>query len=89
MKGGAGRETASALEPNLAKLIIGGGPVPSLTGQVNLAAKQAGANGCASVAPRVEGLRPGLRAQLPVPSAEMRQRPGRQSQAAGPQRSQR
>ena len=89
VKGGAGRETASALEPNLAKVIIGGGPVPSLTGQVNLAAKQAGANGCASVAPRVEGLRPGLRAQLPVPSAEMRQRPGRQSQAAGPQRSQR
>jgi hypothetical protein len=87
LKGGSGRETASALEPNLARLIIGAGAVPSLATQVNLAAKPAGANGCAVVAPRVEGLRPGLRAQLPVPSAEMRQRPGRQSQAAGPQRS--
>jgi hypothetical protein len=42
------------------------------------------------VAPRVEGLRPGLRAQMPVPSAaDMRQRGGRpQAQTAGPQRSQ-
>jgi uncharacterized protein involved in outer membrane biogenesis len=90
LKGGSGRETASALEPNLARLIIGGGPVPSLTAQVTQAAKQAGANPCAVVAPRVEGLRPGLRAQMPVPApADMRHRGGRpQSQAAGPQRSQ-
>jgi len=54
------------------------------------AAKQANANPCSLVAPRVEGLRPGLRAQMPVPSAaDMRQRGGRpQAQTAGPQRSQ-
>jgi uncharacterized protein involved in outer membrane biogenesis len=91
VKGGSGRETASALEPNLARLIIPAGVVQSMSGQINQAAKQAGANPCAIVAPRVEGLRPGLRAQMPVPSAaDMRQRGGRpQAQTAGPQRSQR
>ena len=91
IKGGSGRETASALEPNLAKLIIPAGAVQSMSAQINQAAKQANANPCAIVAPRVEALRPGLRAQMPVPSAaDMRQRGGRpQAQTAGPQRSQR
>lgn len=91
VKGGSGRETTSALEPNLARLLVGAGVVPSLSAQVNQAAKQAGANPCALVAPRVEGLRPGLRAQMPVPStADMRQRGGRpKAQTAGPQRRQR
>ncbi|MBI2740272.1 MAG: AsmA family protein [Rhodospirillales bacterium] len=89
VKGGSGRETASALEPNLARLLVGAGVVPSLSAQVNQAAKQANANPCAIVAPRVEGLRPGLRAQLPVPSpADTRHRGGRPAQTAGPQRSQ-
>ena len=91
IKGGSGRDTASALEPNLARLIIPAGVVQSMSSQINQAAKQASANPCALVAPRVEGLRPGLRAQMPVPSAaDMRQRGGRpQAQTAGPQRSQR
>jgi uncharacterized protein involved in outer membrane biogenesis len=89
LKGGSGRETAGALEPNLARLIIPAGVVPSLTAQIGQAARQTGVNPCAIVAPRVEGLRPGLRAQMPVPSADLRQRPGRpQAQTAGPQRSQ-
>jgi uncharacterized protein involved in outer membrane biogenesis len=91
LKGGGGRETVGALEPNLARLIIPAGVVPSLTAQINQAARQAGgANACALVAPRVEGLRPGLRAQMPVPpAADLRQRGGRpQAQTAGPQRSQ-
>ena len=77
LKGGSGRPTSGALEPNLAKLIVGAGVVPSLVSQVNQAARQAGVNPCAAVAPRVEGLRPGLRAQMPVPSADLRQRAGR------------
>ena len=32
LKGGTGRATSGALDPGLAKLLIGGGPVPSLTG---------------------------------------------------------
>lgn len=90
IKGGSGRETASALEPNLARLIIPAGVVQSLSAQVNQASRQAGANACALVAPRVDGLRPGLRAQMPVPApADMRHRGGRpQSQTAGPQRRQ-
>lgn len=78
LKGGSGRPTAGALEPNLAKLIIGAGVVPSLVSQINQAARQTGVNPCAAVAPRVEGLRPGLRAQMPAPStADLRQRAGR------------
>jgi uncharacterized protein involved in outer membrane biogenesis len=88
LRGGSGRETTGALEPSLARLIIGAGTVPSLVAQITQAAKQTGVNPCAAVAPRVEALRPGLRAQMPVPSADLR-RPGRpQTQAAGPQRSQ-
>ena len=69
------RPTSGALEPALTKLIVPGGSVASLAAQINLASRQAGANACAVVAPRVEALRPGLRAQMPVPSAaDLRQR---------------
>ncbi len=89
LKGGSGRDTQGALEPNLAKLLVGGGAIPSLAAQVSQAARQPGANACALVAPRVEALRPGLRAQLPVPpAADMRGRGNRPAQSAGPQRSQ-
>ena len=72
LKGGTGRPTTGALEPNLAKLLIGGGTVPSLVGTLAQIARQPNINACALMAPRVEGLRPGLRAQLPVPSADLR-----------------
>ena len=89
IKGGAGRQTASALDPNLSKLLVGGGPIPSLVSQITQAGRQAGANACAVVASRIEALRPGLRAQLPVPAVDVRQRGGRpaHSQTPGPQRS--
>lgn len=78
IKGGGGRPTSSVLEPNMARLLVGAGVVPSLVAQVAQAGRQAGANACSAVAPRVEALRPGLRAQLPVPSAaDTRQRAGR------------
>jgi len=88
LKGGSGRPTAGALEPALARLIVPGSTVPSLAAQINLASRQAGANACAVVAPRVEALRPGLRAQLPVPSAaDLRQRSARpQSQSPAAKR---
>jgi AsmA family protein len=89
LKGGSGRETAGALEPNLMRLLVPAGVIPSLTAQIGQAARQAGANPCALVAPRVEALRPGLRAQMPVPpAADLRQRGRPQAQTAGPQRSQ-
>ncbi|MFO1079480.1 MAG: AsmA family protein [Reyranellaceae bacterium] len=84
LKGTAGAMTASALDPNLSKLIIAPGTVPSLTAQITQAARQAGANPCAVVAPRVDGLRPGLRAQLPVPPTDPRQRGGRPPQPRTP-----
>jgi len=88
LKGGSGRPTAGALEPALMRLIVPGSTVPSLPAQINLASRQAGANACAVVAPRVEALRPGLRAQLPVPSAaDLRQRSARpQSQSPAAKR---
>ena len=87
LKGGSGRAIAGALEPALTRLIIPGGTVPSLVAQITQASRQAGVNPCAAVAPRVEGLRPGLRAQMPVPpAAELRQRPSR-AQTPAPQRS--
>ncbi len=89
IKGGAGKQTASAVDPNLSKLLVGGGTIPSLVAQVAQAGRQAGANACAVLAPRVEALRPGLRAQLPVPTSDARQRASRPgSQTPGPQRSQ-
>jgi hypothetical protein len=88
LKGGSGRPTAGALEPALARLIVPGGTVPSLAAQISLASRQAGANACAVVAPRVEALRPGLRAQMPVPTAaDARQRSARpQSQSPAAKR---
>ena len=89
IKGGAGKQTASALDPNLSKLLVGGGTIPSLVAQVTQAGRQAGANACAVLAPRVEALRPGLRAQLPVPTSDVRQRASRPAaQTPGPQRNQ-
>jgi uncharacterized protein involved in outer membrane biogenesis len=88
LKGGSGRATASVLDPNVSRLIIPAGTVPSLVQQVNLAARQAGANPCAVLAPRVDGLRPGLRAQMPAPTPD-RQRTGRPpSHTPAPQRRQ-
>lgn len=78
LKGGSGRDTASSLDPNLARLIVPAGTVPSLVAQIAQASRQTGVNPCTAVAPRVEALRPGLRAQLPVPAVEQR-RPGRPS----------
>jgi uncharacterized protein involved in outer membrane biogenesis len=66
IKGGTGRQTAGALEPGLGKLLVGGGVVPSLTGTLNQSARQPNVNACVVMAPRVDGMRPGLRAQLPV-----------------------
>ncbi len=84
LKGGTDRQTAAALEPGLARLIIGAGTVPSLVGTFNQIARQATANGCATMAPRVEALRPGLRAQMPVPSADLRSTPRRTAPAPTP-----
>jgi uncharacterized protein involved in outer membrane biogenesis len=72
LKGGTGRATSGALEPALAKLIIGAGAVPSLVGTFNQLARQTGSNACATMAPKVEALRPGLRAQMPTPAVEPR-----------------
>lgn len=77
LKGGTGRTLAGATEPNLAKLVIGAGVVPSLVGTLNQIARQPNINACSVMAPRVEGLRPGLRAQLPTPGADLRTPPRR------------
>ena len=87
IKGGAGKPTASALDPALPKLLVGAGTIPSLVAQVSQAGRQAGANACAVLAPRVEALRPGLRAQMPAPPSDMRQRASRPAgQTPAPQR---
>ena len=72
LKGGTGRPTTGALDAGLSKLIIGAGTVPSLAGTLNTIARQQGVNACAVMAPRVDGMRPGLRAQLPTPAVEVR-----------------
>lgn len=72
LKGGTGRPTEGALEAGLSKLIIGAGVVPSLAGTLNTIARQQGVNACATMAPRVDGMRPGLRAQLPTPASDVR-----------------
>jgi uncharacterized protein involved in outer membrane biogenesis len=79
IKGGTARETVGALEPGLAKLLIGAGPVPSLVGTLTQIARQPNVNNaCALMAPRIDGMRPGLRAQLPTPAVEQqRDRPNR------------
>jgi len=87
IRGGTGRPASGALEPGLGKLLIGSGVVPSLTAAVNQGARQPNANACAVMAPRVDGLRPGLRAQMPTPAGE-RERPNRrtQGQTSAPRR---
>jgi uncharacterized protein involved in outer membrane biogenesis len=87
LKGGTGQSTLGALEPALAKLLIGGGPVPSLVGTLTQISRQSTANACATMAPRVDGMRPGLRGQLPVPSVDLRNPARRQpAQAQMPKR---
>lgn len=88
LKGGSGRSLSGATEPNLTRLVIGAGVVPSLVGTLNQIARQPNINACSVMAPRVEGLRPGLRAQLPVPGADLRAQPRRAAPApATPPRS--
>jgi len=66
LKGGTGRPAAGALDSGLSHLLIGAGPVPSLVGTFGQIARQPNvANACALMAPRVDGMRPGLRAQMP------------------------
>ncbi|MBS0518147.1 MAG: hypothetical protein JSR90_05615 [Proteobacteria bacterium] len=77
IKGGTGRQTSGALDPGLAKLLVGGGPVPSLTGTFAQIARMPNVNACAMLSTRLDALRPGLRAQLPTPVTEQRERPGR------------
>jgi uncharacterized protein involved in outer membrane biogenesis len=84
LKGGTGRPAAGALEPGLGRLLIGAGVVPSLTANFAQAARQPNVNACAVMAPRVDGLRPGLRAQLPTPAGD-RERTTRRTQGQ-PQR---
>jgi uncharacterized protein involved in outer membrane biogenesis len=72
VKGGTGREPSGALEPALSRLVVGAGVVPSLVGTFNQLARQPNTNACATMAPKVEALRPGLRAQMPVPSTDVR-----------------
>jgi uncharacterized protein involved in outer membrane biogenesis len=85
IKGGTGRATEGALDPGLTRLIIPGGVVPSFVSQVTQAGRQPGANACAAVAPRIDGLRPGLRAQLPVPAVDLRRTARRPAAATKPQ----
>jgi uncharacterized protein involved in outer membrane biogenesis len=71
LKGGTGRQAAGQLDTSLSHLLIGAGPVPSLVGTFGQIARQPNvANACALMAPRVDGMRPGLRAQLPTPTLE-------------------
>ena len=83
IKGGTGRQATGALEPGLGKLLIGGGVVPSLTGTFNQSARQPNVNACAVMAPRIDGMRPGLRAQLPSPAGD-RERPNRRTHGQTP-----
>jgi uncharacterized protein involved in outer membrane biogenesis len=84
IKGGTGRQPAGALDPGLSRLLIGAGSVPSLVGTFGQIAKQPNVgNACAVMAPRVEGMRPGLRAQMPVPNPE-RDRTNRRAQGSPP-----
>ncbi|MBV8193569.1 MAG: AsmA family protein [Alphaproteobacteria bacterium] len=84
LKGSGSHATTSAVDAGVARLLVGAGAVPNIAGQLNLAARQAGANPCAVVAPRVEALRPGLRGQLPVPPTDQRRAPRPQSHAPAP-----
>jgi uncharacterized protein involved in outer membrane biogenesis len=80
IKGGTGRTASGALDPGLARLLIGAGPVPSLNGTMGQIAKQPNVNACVIMAPRVDAMRPGLRGQLPVPTTPERERANRRAQ---------
>ena len=84
LKGSSSHMTASVQDPAVARLLVSAGPVPSIAGPLNQAARQTGVNPCAVVAPRVDGLRPGLRAQLPVPPTDQRRAPRGQPHSPGP-----
>src|SRR5262249_14654169 len=76
IKGGMARESTGALEPGLAKLLIGAGPVPSLTGTLNQIARQPNVgNACNLMAQKRDGMLPELRPQWPTPLADQRDRP--------------
>ena len=77
VKGGTGRATTGSADAAVSRLIIPAGVVPSLVSQLNQAARQPNVNACSAMAPRVDGLRPGLRAQMPTPAAESRERSAR------------
>lgn len=80
LKGGTGRQPSGALDAGLSRLLIGAGTVPSLVGTFGQIARQPNvANACAIMAPRIDGMRPGLRAQMPTPNPE-RERPNRRAQ---------
>ena len=83
LKGGTGRTTTGALDPGLGRLLVGAGVVPSLTGTYAQLARQPNVNACSLMAPRVDGLRPGLRAQSPMPSSD-RERTTRRTQGQTP-----
>jgi len=86
LKGSTGQQTSGALDPGLTKLLVGPGNVPSLVGSLTQISRQTPtANACATLAPRVEALRPGLRAQFPVPPTDVRGRRG-PAQAQNPPR---
>jgi hypothetical protein len=57
--------------------------VPSLTANYAQLARQPNVNACTLMAPRIDGLRPGLRAQLPTPSSD-RERTTRRTQGQTP-----
>jgi hypothetical protein len=84
LKGGTGRQAAGTLDSGLSRLLIGAGPVPSLVGTFGQIARQPNVgNACAIMAPRVDGMRPGLRAQMPNPNPE-RDRGNRRAQGNQP-----
>ncbi|HTR85055.1 MAG TPA: AsmA family protein [Reyranella sp.] len=85
LKGGTGRPTSGTLDASLSKLLVGGGPVPSLAGTLNTLARQPNANACALMLPKVDGMRPGLRAQLPVPAVDQRRAPPRRPTTPKPE----
>jgi len=86
LKGGTGRPAVGALDPGLSHLLIGAGTVPSLVGTFGQIARQPNVtNACAIMAPRIDGMRPGLRAQMPTPNPE-RDRTNRRAQGSPPTR---
>ncbi|HYC65472.1 MAG TPA: AsmA-like C-terminal region-containing protein, partial [Reyranellaceae bacterium] len=72
VKGGTGRATTATTDAAVSRQIIPAGAVPSLVAQLNQSGRQPNVNPCSAMAPRVDGLRPGLRAQMPTPPAAER-----------------